>query len=109
MIRQAHHRNRRATAGGTRELRDGGLEQLDGGTARFDIIYSTNALQFFPDMLATFKLLRLLLQAGDLCPTSEMPCLAGASQAAALKGAGQIRQRLKAAGLTDLRKEELTL
>ncbi|UCH74586.1 MAG: class I SAM-dependent methyltransferase [Rhodospirillales bacterium] len=109
MIGQAARRLRAGLADGRLSLQAGGLELLDGYNGAFDRVFSVNVVQFLPDLDATFAKIRAALKPGGRAATSYMPRTRNPSREDALRMAGRISRAMAAAGLVDLRTEELPL
>ncbi|MFO1183255.1 MAG: methyltransferase domain-containing protein [Bauldia sp.] len=109
MLQQAARRNRAAIAAGRLKLVEGSVERVSEWPGRFDKIFSVNVVQFFAERQAALALLAKALRPGGTLVTTYMPRHRGADRDSALRMAAEISGHLSAAGLRDIRTEELPL
>lgn len=102
MLDQARKRNRDAVEKGSVQLHLGSADTLTSFEKPFDKICSSNVVQFWPDPVATFKLLRSLLVPNGVIATTYMPRHSKATDADALDKANDIVEQLKQAGFSSI-------
>jgi SAM-dependent methyltransferase len=108
-LAQAQRRNRRAIADGRIELRLGGLDALPQPDQPFDKVFLVNVVQFLPDPAQALRALARITTAGGLVAVTYQPRQKNPTRADALAMAERTRKAMQAAGLADLRIEELPL
>jgi len=109
MLRQACRRNAKAIREGKVDLRLGSAECMPDFGRRFDKIFAVNVYMFWDDPVATLRSLRAAMKpGGTLCLTLQ-PRHKGATDSDARKAAEGMAESLRAAGLTDVRSEILTM
>src|SRR6476469_9081276 len=99
MVRQATRRNAAAVRAGRVELLHTPL----------DVILAVNSLGFWPDPAQRLSELRDLLRPGGRIALVSQPRCPGADAATTERAGRELRDRLTAAGLTDIRVETLDL
>jgi ubiquinone/menaquinone biosynthesis C-methylase UbiE len=109
MLKQASNRNARAIQQGLVQLYACAADALPSFDKPFDKICSANVVQFWPDPVAQFKLLRSILAPEGVIATTFMPRNSKATTADAFKKADTIVAQLMQAGFTSIHIEEKRL
>lgn len=109
MLTQASARNAEDIRRGRIELRYSDANDLAWLPSLVDKIWSTNMVQFLPDLVAAFCSLREVLKAGGRIATTYQPRHPGATAADSHRMATKIEQTLRFCGFVDIRIETLPL
>ena len=109
MIEQARARLRKLGLEARVELHLAGVEALAALRGPFDKILSVNLVQFVADKPALFQSFYQLLAPGGRIATTYMPRHRGATGADARRTAEELAGLTRAAGIADVRIEELPL
>src|SRR6476469_4910477 len=109
MVRQATRRNAAAVRAGRVELLHAPVDRLPAFDTPLDVILAVNSLGFWPDPAQRLSELRDLLRPGGRIALVSQPRCPGADAATTERAGRELRDRLTAAGLTDIRVETLDL
>jgi ubiquinone/menaquinone biosynthesis C-methylase UbiE len=106
MVRQASRRNARAISEGRVALACGAAEAIPFPAARFDKVFSINAVQFWRDLPAALAEIRRVLRPSGLAAIAIQPRDRGATAATSAAWGSKLADALGAAGLRGARIEE---
>jgi SAM-dependent methyltransferase len=110
MRRQAARRNQRAVAAGRVTLLVGGAEDLlpdhEGG---FDKAYAVNVAMFWPDQVATLRLIGRLLAPGGTIALTQQPRGSGVTEEHTRLAGERLADALRGAGFTEVEVRVLPL
>jgi cyclopropane fatty-acyl-phospholipid synthase-like methyltransferase len=109
MVRQARERLAAAIASGRADVRLGSLSDLDNEHDAYDRIFSSNVVQFFPNMDDAFSRIHGFLADGGVAATTYQPRSKSPTRENALGMAARIENAMKAAGFGRIERHELLL